>query len=169
MVRAQLIRVNDPTQELFWFLLDQLTHLIIIVAVVACYGAPPISERKGYVWILSNGKLLTFVIGYLVLLQPSWVLLRLVVRGVWGVNAALPLGQGEKFAPMFERVLIASLVLGGQYAVVPLVLLPRRITSFQVQENNVGVLVRLTTHWAETLLSIVLAIVIGMALRLLVG
>ena len=50
---------------------------------------------------------------------------------------------------------------------VPLVLLPRRLVSVQIQGGEVGVLVRPAEHWAETLLSVLLAAVVGLTLRVI--
>jgi hypothetical protein len=70
---------------------------------------------------------------------------------------------------MVERVLIASCVLTGQFHLVPLVLLPRRLVPLRVQGRGVGVLLRLTGHWAETAMSVLLAVAVGLALRVMKG
>ena len=69
---------------------------------------------------------------------------------------------------MVERALIATFVIAGQVALIPLVLLPRRMTSIQWQNNGVGVMVQFTAHWAETLLSVLLAAGVGLILRMVV-
>jgi hypothetical protein len=51
---------------------------------------------------------------------------------------------------------------------VPLVLLPRRIQLQEVRQDGVLLAARLTIHWAETLLGVVLAIMVGVSLRLIV-
>lgn len=167
LVRACLLRVADPAWELIWYLLDQLAHLIVIVLVVTWSGGPSRSELSGVAGLLADPRTLVYVIGYLLLLNPAWVLLRFTVRGVWGPEAAPHLGGGEKYGPMVERVLIASCVLAGQFYLSPLVLLPRRLVSIRVQGNGMGVLMRLTGHWVETLLSFLLALVVGLALRVI--
>ena len=160
VVRARLIRAKDATWDMIYFLLDQAIHLGIIVLTVSLRPATVAGGRA------VAPKMLAFAIGYLLLLQPAWVLLRFVVRGVWGPEAAPHLGVGEKYEPMIERVLIASFVLTGQVALVPLVLLPRRLTTVRVQDNGVGVLMQLTGHWAETLLSVLFAAGVGLILRI---
>lgn len=106
--------------------------------------------------------MLSYVIGYLLLLNPAWVLLRFTVRGVWGLDAAPHLGQGEKYGPMVERVLIASCVVIGQFALVPL---PRCLVPIRVQSGEVGALVRPTGNWAEAILGALLGVAVGLALR----
>ena len=92
--------------------------------------------------------------------------LRFAVRGVWGTDAVLYLDAGSKFGPTVERVLIASCVLAGQFHLAPLVLLPRRLVPFRVRGMGVGVLMRPAGHWAVTALSVSLAVVVGLVLRM---
>lgn len=159
VVRARLIHAKNTTWDLIYFLFDQVIHIGIIILTVTLR---PVTAAGGHA---VAPKVLALAIGYLLLLQPAWVLLRFIVRGVWGPEAAPHLGGGEKYAPMIERILIASLVMAGQVALVPLVLLPRRLTTIRLQKNGVGVLMQLTSHWAETVLSVLLAAGVGLILR----
>jgi hypothetical protein len=127
------------------------------------------SELTDVAGLLADPRVLAYAIGYLLLLNPAWVFLRLTVRGLWGSDAAPHLGDGEKYGPMVERVLTASCVLTGQFHLVPLVLLPRRLVPLRVQGTGGGVLVRPTDHWAETLMSTWLAVAVGLALRVVSG
>jgi hypothetical protein len=165
--RAQFLRTSDTAWELTWYLLDQLAHLSVIGGVFHLArksGAPAMTT--GAARALADPRILFYVLGYLALLNPAWVLIRLVVRGVWGPRAAPHLGGGEKVGPMVERVSIATCILLGQFFLVPLVLLPRRVVSIQFNGNGAGVMVALTSHWAETALSVFLATGIGVALRI---
>jgi len=168
-VRARFLRTANPAWELIWYLLDQLAHLTIIALVVMWSDAPSQSELVGVARLLTDPRVLAYAIGYLLLLNPAWVLLRFTVRGVWGPDAAPHLGAGEKYGPMVERVLIASCVLTGQLYLVPLILFPRRLVFLHVQGHEVGTLVRLTGHWAETFMSALLAVAIGLGLRAIEG
>jgi hypothetical protein len=167
VVRARLLRTANPTWDLTWYLLDQVAHLSVIVLVVAWSNAPSRSALIGAAGGRADPRLLAYAIGYLLLLNPAWVFLRFIVRGVWGPEAAPHLGCGEKYGPMIERMLIASCVLVGYFHIVPLVLLPRRLVPFRVQGMGVGVLVRPTGHWAETFMSALLAVAVGLVLRLM--
>lgn len=167
VVRARLLRVVNPAWELTWYLLDQLAHLSVIVFLVAFSDGPSRTVLVGVTGMLTDPRLLAYLIGYLLLLNPAWVFLRFLVRGVWGAEAAPHLGQGDKYGPMVERVLIASCVLAGYFHIVPLVLLPRRLVPFRVQGVGVGMLVRSTGHWAETLMSALMAVTVGLTLRLM--
>jgi len=175
LLRARFLRPTNPTWELTWYLLDQLAHLVVILLVVAWNDAPSWSELTGVAGLLDDPRVLVYAVGYLLLLNPAWVFLRLTVRGVWGPDAAPHLGEGEKYAPMLERVLTASCVLTGQFHLVPLVLLPRRLVPLRAQRMGVGVLIQPTGylqpigHPAEMLMSMLLAVAVGLALRLVYG
>jgi len=165
LVRARFLRTSNPPWELTWYLLDQLAHLTIIVLVVTWSDAPSQLAPTGAAKLLTDSRVLAYAIGYLLLLNPAWVLCRFMVRGVWGPTAAPHLGQGKKYGPMVERLLIASLVLAGHFHLSPLVLLPRRLSAIRVQGDRIGILVRPADHWAETILSVLLAVTVGLVLR----
>lgn len=166
VIRARIIRTKDPAQEMVWYLLDQLAHVAVIWLVVTGSGNPSWSELTGVARYLTEPRFLLYAIGYLLLANPAWVLLRFTVRGLWGAHAAPRLDEGEKWGPMAERIAVATCILVGQLYLVPLVLLPRRLTPIRIQGRGIGVLVEPADHWAETILSILMAIGIGLALRL---
>lgn len=108
LVRVRFLHTANPAWELTWYLLDQLAHLTVIALVVMWSDAPSQSELVGVARLLTDPRVLTYAIGYLLLLNPAWVFFRFTVRGVWGPDAAPHLGAGEKYGPMVERVLIAA-------------------------------------------------------------
>jgi hypothetical protein len=169
VVRARFVRTADPVWDLAWYMFDQLAHVFTILLVVLWSHAPRQLELTGVAVLLADPRVLACAIGYALLLNPAWVLLRFTVRGVWGADAAPHLGAGEKHGPMVERVLIASCVLTGNFHLVPLVLLPRRLVPLRVEGKGVGVLVRPTGHWAETLMSVLFAVAVGLILRVVRG
>lgn len=156
-VRARLIVVTHPTMQLLWYLGDQAVHLATIGLVISASGVQTQTEMTRGLGVL---------LAVLILLQPTWVLLRFVVRGVWGAAAAPPLGAGDKVVPMLERVLIAGLAFAGYGYLAPLILLPRHLGRLQMNGNTVIIRFVHATHWAETLLGAGLALSVGWALRL---
>lgn len=162
VVRARLIRPAAPNVELLLFLLDQSLHVSIIALLVHWTGAPTLPQPT-YSWL--NLRAATPIAGLLLLLQPAWVLLRFLVRGVWGAAAAPPLGIGEKYRPMLERVAIALLAFAGVGYLIPLALLPARIERLQGQEHSIMIMIHSGDSWIETMLSILLALSVGLGLR----
>lgn len=167
VVRARILRTQNPTWAWISLLLDQLAHVGLIVGLALWTRAPHQPNFSVVVAVLSDARLLPFLVGYLLLLQPAWVLLRFTARGLWG-DVVPPLGTGEKYAPMVERVCIATLALFGQFYLIPLVLLPRCMMPVRAQRNGMLVMVHLTAHWGETVLSVALAVMVGLLLRLVV-
>jgi len=165
ILRARFLRVTNPRWGLAWYLLDQLAHLAVILLVVR-WSSDRLWIETDLAVMLTERPVMAYAIGYALLLNPAWVLIRFTVRGVWGPDAAPPLDEGEKYGPMMERVLIATCVLGGQFLLVPLVLLPRRLAYMDVDGGGAGVLV-LADHLAETTLSVMVAVAIGLALRVI--
>ena len=190
VVRARFIHTSDPTREMVWYLLDQGAHIAIIVLTVFLSGDPLVpqialaagspggrqlaahtmhavtSPPTTAFSPLSDRRLVWLALGYILLLQPAWVFLRFLVRGVWGEDAAPPLDHGEKYRPMVERVLVATSVLTGAFYLVPLVVLPSHLTRVDFRDRNAFLTIGLPTHWAEPLLSLLLAVAVGLSLRI---
>ncbi|MBN2002478.1 MAG: DUF3307 domain-containing protein [Anaerolineae bacterium] len=173
VVRARLIHTQNTKDDLAWLLLDQGAHLAVIVGMVLATGAPALENLRGLVAPslapLVTANVLIPVMVSLLLLQPAWVGLRFLVRGIYGADAAPHLGLGEKYPPMIERFLIATSVCFGLFYLVPLILLPRRLSRFQAHGNTFGVTLCMTAHWAETALGVGLAIVAGLVARIVLG
>ncbi len=159
IVRARLVGPTTPRLDLLYFLLDQGTHLSIIAGITSWSQAPV----RPPIWF--NHHAITLTAGLLLLMQPAWVLLRFLVRGVWGEDAAPPLETGEKYRPMLERIAVALLALIGMAYLIPLVLLPGRIERLQGQGHSVLVLIHRGDSWIETMLSLLLALGVGWGLR----
>lgn len=157
LVRARFVETADPTLELFWLLADQVVHVSIIALTVLLSGV------QAETVLMRGAAALLFP---LMLLQPAWVLLRFLVRGVWGPTAAPPLGGGEKVPPMVERLVIAGLAFFGYGYLAPFVLLPRRLGRLSTSGDIITIHLLQPTHWAETLLSMIWALLVGWGLRI---
>lgn len=167
VLKARVFTTQQPGLSLVLLLLDQAAHVTVIVLAAQLTGAPTLAQLRAGGVALADPRLLSFTIGYLLLLNPTWVLLRFIVRGLWGAGAAPHLGAGEKYGPMIERALITTCILLGQIALVPAVLLPRRLQVIREEGNRLHLVIGLPTHWAETLLSALWATGTGVALRYL--
>ena len=148
--------------DLLLFLLDQALHALVIVLMVrwsGWLGARPAEHPVG-VW-LQTGHRMAFLIGYVSLSVPAWVLVHFVVNSTGAVSKSLPGRPGEKYVGMFERGLIATFVLLGQFLAVPLVLAPRLALDRRgdrLAAERIGYL-------GELLASVCLAVAVGLFLR----
>jgi hypothetical protein len=156
------LRGIGPALELLLFLLDQACHGAVLALVLLAsrwWGPHPAQTALG-AW-LQRGNRLAFAIGYVLLSMPSWVMVHFLVKGTGAESKSLPGRPGEKYLAMIERGLITTLVLGGQFILVPLVVAPRLFLEsrvLQVDVERIGYL-------GELLLSVSVAIAVGIALR----
>lgn len=166
-----LIGPTDPVTALWLFLLDQALHALAIVLVVywtGWLGTRPAETALG-LWLQAQNRL-TYLIGYVALSMPAWVLVHFVVKGTGASSKSLPGRPGERYVGMLERALIATSVLLGQYLLIPLIVAPRLLfdaphlivngSSAQLEAERIGYL-------GELLVSVSLAVAVGLALSLL--
>ena len=143
------------------YLLDQALHLAVIVYALAAsgyLGAPaPIGDL---LTVLQQNRLLAFLLAYVFLTIPSWILVEFVVYGLLRGSGPDLRAAPNRYVGAVERGLIATFVVLGQFLLVPLAALPRLILEPpQVRQSRIGLYV------AELSASTLLAIGIGLALR----
>jgi hypothetical protein len=151
-----------PAVALLMLLIDQALHGLTIILVVRWSGWMGVRSSGGLLgeW-LHTGNRMAFLMGYVLLSMPAWVLVHFVVSGMGAVSKSLPGRPGEKYVGMLERGLIATFVLLGQFLVVPLVLAPRLALDGprgRVEGERIGYL-------GELLVSTSLAVAVGLFLR----
>jgi hypothetical protein len=161
LVRARLGSVG-PSADLGLFLADQAAHALTIAAGLALSGwlePRPAATALGQ-W-LQAGHRLDFAAGYVLLTMPAWVTVHFVVRGTGATSTSVPGRPGERYVGMIERGLIATLVLAGQYLLVPLVVTPRLLLDGRAGREEA----ERFGYLNELLLSTGLAVAVGLVLR----
>lgn len=144
-------------------LLDQSLHLGFILLALAWGGYltwPTLAADLRTA--LQTGQGLTIILGYVFLAMPAWILVEFVVYGL--VNGTAPdFAQAIrcKYVGTLERWLIITFVMLGQFAIVPLVALPRLFFEGPYVQGTS----RTTLYVSELLASVGLAVGIGLALR----
>lgn len=155
----------EPTATLLLFVTDQAAHALTIAVGLAWSGwlSPRPAETTFGLW-LQSGHLLLFIAGYVLLTMPAWVSVHFLVRGMGAKSTSLPGRPGEKYVGMIERGLIATFVLVGQFLLIPLVVAPR----LALDGRNGRVEAEQTGYVSELLISVGLAVVVGLFLKELV-
>lgn len=160
-VRTRVGRVSSRT-ALGLFLLDQALHLAIILAALSIAGYLALDQIVETVvrWA-QDVRLVTFLIGYTFITMPAWIIVRFLVRGlVAGTEAEAALST-DKYVGILERGLITTLVIVGQFPLIPLVAAPRLVFEGpRVRKSGVA-----SSYVAELLASAAVAIAVGLALR----
>lgn len=149
--------------ELSRFLIDQTLHLSVIVLALMGGGyLSPHAPLAGVIAHLRADPLMAHLLGYVFVAMPGWVLVEFLVYGLVNHSAPdFPTVTAYKYVGTLERWLIATFVLLGQFALAPLVMLPR----LALEGPQVFGTPRQPVYVTELLASLALALAVGLALR----
>lgn len=171
-IRRRLTGQESGKEALFLFLADQTAHLTIIALaligsgylVVPAFGENLAAAPKDY-------PLLTFLVAYAFLTMPAWILIKFFVYPFMnGTAPDFSRTFGGKYFSMLERGAIATLIIFGQFILIPLVAIPRLVFQWsqasrgQTNRHQPG-RERRMVHAAELIASVALAVAIGLGLR----
>lgn len=144
------------------FSLDQIAHFAVIFMALWLGGYLNRGWLSAAAGWMHNDALMLHLLAYAFLTMPAWVIIKFLVYGL--VKDAPPhFAQSDKYAGIFERLLMATFVLLGQLFLIPFVVAPRLAMEWQKVQEGETTAVYLT----ELLVSITLAIGIGVLLSLI--
>ena len=161
-VDAIRLRLGGHFSALMLYLLDQAVHLSIIAFALMASGylAAPLL-RVDLALLLRDDRVWMFAIGFVFVTFPAWVLVEFLTYGLLKGSAPDFAQVPDKYVSSLERALMTAFVVLGQFAVVPLIALPRLTLEWrQVAGSH-----RATLYLTELLTSIALAIAVGLGLR----
>lgn len=161
-IDAFQLRFKLPIPELARFSLDQLAHFIVITIALAGGGYLDLAALlHSSQTVLQSDLLLIYLLGYAFVTMPAWVLVKFTAYGL--VQGSAPqFGDSSKYLGIMERLLMTTFVAIGQYLLVPVVILPRLLMEWPQVANDE----RAPVYLAELLTSVILAVVVGILLRL---
>ena len=144
-------------------IVDQTIHLSIIVLALVWSGYVPLEQiGKQILFELHQDRWLAFVLAYVFIAMPAWILVELLVYGlVGGCPPDMARVAHLKYVGTLERWLIATFVVLGQFALIPVVTVPRLV----FEGRQVIGTTRAKLYVAELLASVALAVAIGLGLR----
>jgi hypothetical protein len=146
------------------YVVDQTLHLGIILFALSVSGHwPGLSPLADVTALFQQHRALAFVLGYVFLSLPAWILVEFFVYGLLRGSAPDLQSAPDRYVGALERSLIATFVVLGQFVLVPLAALPRLI----FERPHVRRAPRVKLYLAEVMGSTALAIGIGLALRAL--
>jgi len=168
--------LKPPLPPLLRFSLDQLAHIgFIILALVSGGYLAWGNIGGGIAASAAEYPLLTAVVAYAFVTMPAWVLLKYFAYGLAkGQPPNFPAGP-NKFIGIAERLIIATLVMFGQFLLVPLIALPRLIVAWPDMTGNrsyaidsvSGAGAISSVDMIELVASAILAVGVGLVLYLL--
>ena len=131
-VDAIRLRLGNALSALALFLLDQTVHLSLITFALASSGylAAP-SLLADLASVLDDNRVWVYALGFVFVTMPAWVLVEFVAYAL--ANGSAPdFGQAaNKYVSSLERGLMTVFVMLGQFALVPLVGLPRLVIEWR--------------------------------------
>lgn len=143
-------------------LTDQTLHFaVILFALFASGYVTPIGLPGALVAEVQTHRLWAIALGYVLISMPAWIFIEFVFYGL--INGSAPdFGRVKKYKYVgsLERGLIATFVATGQFALVPVVALPRLVLESPQYFGDSHT----TLYLAEWLGSLALAVFIGLAL-----
>jgi len=142
------------------FAIDQILHLIVIaVCWAVTFNYQP--DMKMVQAFYENSKFWVFAAGVFFLTLPASIIIAYVTKQ-WAVPAGLK--NAGKYIGIIERVLICLLVYKGQYEAIGLLITGKSILRYNSNNEEVKTEYLLI----GTLLSIFIAVAVGLALKLIV-
>lgn len=171
-IRRRLAQRGSGKGPLALFVGDQLVHITIILLALRWSGYIAAPGRiTDIASATGNNLVLLYILAYAFLTMPAWIIIKFLVYGL--MNGSPPDFSNctrTKYMGMVERGLIVTLVLFGQFFFLPLVALPRLVMDWSSPNgHNPGLLQhngrQNTLYLAELFSSIILAVIVGLALR----
>lgn len=144
-------------------IVDQTIHVSVIVLALVWSGYVPLEQiGKQILFELHQDRWLAFVLAYVFIAMPAWILVEFLVYGlVGGCPPDMARVAHLKYVGTLERWLIATFVVLGQFALIPVVTVPRLV----FEGRQVIGTTRAKLYVAELLASVALAVAIGLGLR----
>lgn len=144
------------------FLLDQALHLTIILVALSLSGYLALGQIVEVIarWA-QDVRLVAFLIGYTFITMPAWIIVRFLVWGLVDSAGAGTFPSADKYIGILERGLITTLVVAGQFLLIPLIAAPRLVFDGPRVRKNGGT----SGYVAELLASTAVAIAVGLVLR----
>jgi hypothetical protein len=149
------------------FLADQLAHLLVITTALMWGGYLTPGDFSPEAWqALGEHPWWLAIIAYTCLAMPAWVLIEFAVFGL--VKGSPPdfSQASNKYISTLERWLMMTFVLTGQLLLVPLVAAPRLL--FEMPQMRQADTASVNLYLGKLLASIFLAVLLGLAVRLVV-
>ncbi|MBB1406658.1 DUF3307 domain-containing protein [Pseudoalteromonas sp. SG44-5] len=150
------------------FLFDQIAHIIIIIAI-SIWLTDNLQFTNSVMALLSNSKALWAIAGYLIILNPSAVFIRMMLERItnhFSSDGSLPLA-GQSIG-MLERVLMLTFILLDQFAGLGFLIAAKSV--FRFGDLSASKDKKLTEYvMLGTLLSVSVTLFVGLGINYLIS
>lgn len=150
------------------FLFDQIAHIIIIIAI-SIWLTDNLQFTNSVMALLTNSKALWVIAGYLIILNPSAVFIRMMLERItnhFSSDGSLPLA-GQSIG-MLERVLMLTFILLDQFAGLGFLIAAKSV--FRFGDLSASKDKKLTEYvMLGTLLSVSVTLFVGLGINYLIS
>jgi len=150
------------------FLLDQIAHITVLV-VISIWLTDNQQFTNNFMALLFNEKVLWVITGYLIILSPSAVFIRMMLERLtnhFSSDGSLPLA-GQSIG-MLERVLMLTFILLDQFAGLGFLIAAKSV--FRFGDLSASKDKQLTEYvMLGTLLSVSVTLFVGLAVNYLIS
>ncbi|HTD97914.1 MAG TPA: DUF3307 domain-containing protein [Mucilaginibacter sp.] len=132
-----LWKLNRP-ENIIYFLVDQLMHLLVILVVWTCLSYDLATVQHYLVGLMQNTNLWLIITGYLIVTWPLGIIIGIATEK-WRIAAEVSkdgLPKAGVWIGFFERLLILTFILSGQFAAVGFLIAAKSILRFSDKENT---------------------------------
>lgn len=161
---AKIYFMPHKVNQLVWFLLDQLLHILAIAVVVVIIGEFSFDWSTAFTTLFSNQTSLIVLLAYLFVIWPTMIIVNLATKR-WqnqikeGVGPSLP--NAGKWIGILERVLVLTFVLTVQFQAIGFLIAAKSILRISVKSEDSA---RLLSEYVliGTFISFTIAILTGL-------
>lgn len=161
---AKIYFMPHKVNQLVWFLLDQLLHILAIAVVVIIVGEFSFDWSTTSTTLFSNQTSLIVFLAYLFVIWPTMIIVNLATKR-WqnqikeGVEPSLP--NAGKWIGILERVLVLTFVLTAQFQAIGFLIAAKSILRISVKSEDSA---RLLSEYVliGTFISFTIAILTGL-------
>lgn len=160
------LKKKYPTADTTLFFTDQLAHLLSLITIWGLYYGFTETLLKAVVFPFVTYKMSLVVLGYVVVMWPVGYVMQFALKGI--VKTTSPQSEekiehGGKLIGLFERVIILTFVLLGEYSAIGFLITGKSIIRFSQQGENL----RSEYVLVGTMMSYALAILVGVVINYL--
>ena len=150
--------------DLFLFIADQLLHVFVLLFVWAYQINSIIHVLNALALLLSNYNFSLILLGYLIITTPVGYVIAFTTKGmIHENNEGLNNERGGKNIGIYERIIILTFVLMGQYEAIGFLITGKSIIRFVNKDEHI----RSEYVLLGTMMSYTFAIVTGVLIKLL--
>jgi hypothetical protein len=160
------LKIKHPKHESALFFADQLAHIVSLVIIWGIHEGVLDAIAQALVLPFSTYKMSLVLLGYAIVAWPMGYAMQFALKGITKTTTATNdenLEHGGKLIGLFERIIILTLVLLGEYSAIGFLITGKSIIRFATQGENL----RSEYVLVGTMMSYALAILVGVMINVL--